>query len=481
MEKYAPNERTNSLAAIAVVGAGIGGSATAHFLRQHFGPEVQLDVYEKGQVGGRLATVTVNNNQYEAGGSVVHALNMHMQDFVKQLGLAYRRGVSGKTAVFDGTEVIAEESDWYLLDLLRLWWRYGTSFIRVHMWLEEVMEKFMRIYKYQAHGYAFTSVEELVDSLGGSGFLNMTRRPLSDSLLELGVSQRFIDEVIAPIIRLNYGQNVSIPAFVGAVSLASAHSNLWAVEGGNKRVCEGLLKAANANLVNAHVTAVRPLHTDGAPQYQLLLAGEEEATPAGAYDAVVLATPLQGSGVSFLDFTPAVEPAAGTYHGTVATVVHGYLNTSLFGFPDPRLFPYAGVLTTEAPALFFNSVASVYPVSVSPGFRRKGAHEAAVYKVFSPEVLTKEQLKTLFRSYYSVQATEWQAYPRYGSAAGAALPPVELRPHLYYLNGVEWAGSAMEMSAVAAKNIALLVYHRWNNQSHKVDHKDLMHRIKTEL
>lgn len=72
-----------------------------------------------------------------------------------------------------------------------------------------------RIYKYQAHGYAFSSVEELLDSLGGSGFINMTRRPLSDSLLELGVSQRFIDEVIAPIMRVNYGQNVSIPAFVG--------------------------------------------------------------------------------------------------------------------------------------------------------------------------------------------------------------------------------------------------------------------------
>lgn len=72
-----------------------------------------------------------------------------------------------------------------------------------------------RIYKYQAHGYAFSSVEELLDSLGGSGFINMTRRPLSDSLLELGVSQRFIDEVIAPVMRVNYGQNVSIPAFVG--------------------------------------------------------------------------------------------------------------------------------------------------------------------------------------------------------------------------------------------------------------------------
>lgn len=140
--------------------------------------------------------------------------------------------------------MVAEETDWYLLDLLRLWWRYGSSFIRLQMWLEEIMEKFIRharasfrpnerprrhsgrppvtpplcpgrIYKYQARGYAFGSLEELLESLGGSGFVNMTRRPLSDSLLELGVSQRFIDEVVAPVIRLNYGQNVSVPAFVG--------------------------------------------------------------------------------------------------------------------------------------------------------------------------------------------------------------------------------------------------------------------------
>lgn len=69
-----------------MVGAGIGGSATAHFLRQHFGPEVQVDVFEKGEVGGRLATVTVNHHDYESGGSIIHSLNLHMQEFVKQLG-----------------------------------------------------------------------------------------------------------------------------------------------------------------------------------------------------------------------------------------------------------------------------------------------------------------------------------------------------------------------------------------------------------
>uniref|UniRef100_A0A8V5GAY4 Uncharacterized protein n=1 Tax=Melopsittacus undulatus TaxID=13146 RepID=A0A8V5GAY4_MELUD len=71
---------------IAVVGAGLGGSAVAYFLQQHFGPQVQLDVYEAAAVGGRLATLTVNKQQYESRGGSIHALSLHMQDFVKILG-----------------------------------------------------------------------------------------------------------------------------------------------------------------------------------------------------------------------------------------------------------------------------------------------------------------------------------------------------------------------------------------------------------
>lgn len=70
----------------AVVGAGLGGSAVSYFLQQHFGPQVQLDVYERDGVGGRLATVTVNKQQYESRAASIHALSLHMQDFVKTLG-----------------------------------------------------------------------------------------------------------------------------------------------------------------------------------------------------------------------------------------------------------------------------------------------------------------------------------------------------------------------------------------------------------
>ncbi|XP_034961150.1 prenylcysteine oxidase-like isoform X2 [Zootoca vivipara] len=463
-----------------IVGAGIGGSSVAHFLQQYFGPQVQLDVYEKDTVGGRLATVTVNKQQYEIGGASIHSLNLHMQDFVKLLGLKHRRELAGKSAIFSGEQFALEETDWYLLNLFRLWWHYGMSFLRLQMWVEEVMEKFMRIYKYQAHGYAFSRLEELLHSLGGDTFVNMTQRSVAESLLEVGITQRFIDEVIVAILRASYGQSVQVPAFAGAMSLAGAQGNMWSVEGGNNLVCSGLLKLTKANIIEATVTAISLHNSEGKTFYQVHYE-DEEGQGSSFYDIVVIATPLHNSksNISFQNFDPPIAESPGTFHTTVTSVIHGYLNSSYFGFPDPKLFPFASILTTDAPVLFFSSMDNISPVNISSTFRRKQPQEAAIWRVHSQHPLGKQELKTLFRSYYSVQVTEWQAYPDYGSSK--SLPPIVLHDNLYYLNSMEWAASSMEMAAVAAKNVALLAYNFWNRDLEKIDQKDLMHKVKTEL
>lgn len=71
----------------AIIGAGIGGTSAAYYLRQKFGKDVKIDLFERGEVGGRLATMTVRGQEYEAGGSVIHPLNLHMKRFVKDLGM----------------------------------------------------------------------------------------------------------------------------------------------------------------------------------------------------------------------------------------------------------------------------------------------------------------------------------------------------------------------------------------------------------
>uniref|UniRef100_A0A8B9R653 Prenylcysteine oxidase 1 like n=1 Tax=Anas platyrhynchos TaxID=8839 RepID=A0A8B9R653_ANAPL len=395
-------------------------------------------------------------------------------------GLKQRREVPGKSAIFSGEHFVLEETDWYLLNLFRLWWHYGISFLRLQMWVEEVMEKFMRIYKYQAHGYAFSSLEELLRSLGGDAFINMTQRSVAESLLEVGVTQRFVDDVIAAVLRSSYGQSVLVPAFAGAMSLAGAQGSMWAVEGGNKLVCSGLLKLTKANVIPARVTGISLHSSEGRALYQVHYEGSK-GQGSSFYDMVVVTTPLHTSrsNFTFENFEPPIANFPRAFQPSVTSVVHGYLNSSYFGFPDPKLFPFASILTTDTPDLFFNAMDNICPVNISVAFRRKQPQEAAVWRVLSQQPLDKQQLKTLFRSYYSVQVTEWQSYPRYDSTK--SLPPIVLHDNLFYLSGVEWVASSMEMIAVAAKNVALLAYNRWYQDLEKIDQKDLMHKVKTEL
>lgn len=79
---------------------------------------------------------------------------------------------------------------------------------------------FKRIYRYQSHDYAFSSVEKLLHSLGGDDYLGLFNRSLIETLQKAGFSEKFLDEIITPVMRVNYGQTMNINGFVGKSGLA---------------------------------------------------------------------------------------------------------------------------------------------------------------------------------------------------------------------------------------------------------------------
>lgn len=78
---------------------------------------------------------------------------------------------------------------------------------------------FKRIYRYQSHDYAFSSVEKLLHSLGGDDYLGLFNRSLLETLQKAGFSEKFLDEIITPVMRVNYGQTMNINGFVGKSGL----------------------------------------------------------------------------------------------------------------------------------------------------------------------------------------------------------------------------------------------------------------------
>ncbi|XP_030320015.1 prenylcysteine oxidase 1 isoform X2 [Calypte anna] len=401
-----------------------------------------------------------------------------------RIGLSVAPAQGSLMGIYNGEEFVFEESSWYLVNLLKLLWHYGLNPLRMYMWVEEILDKFMRIYRYQTHDYAFSSNERLLHALGGNDFTRMLNQTIDEAMQKAGFSHKFINEMVCPAMRVNYGQGVTINGFVGAVSLAGVESGLWSVKGGNKLVCTGLLYASKAEVIPGTVVSIepkiRPRPTGDPVKLYQVMYNTTSGLTGDTYDIVVIAAPLghKMADITFKNFNPPVPEFPNPYHQTVTTLVHGRLNASFFGYRDPSAFHLGAIFTTENPKLFIRSLGVVSPVE-GAGTERNPSSQLAVWKVFSQEELSKEQLRSLFSSYDSIQVKKWLAYPQYSPPE--RLPPIILHDDIYYLNGVERAASAMEMSAIAAKNAALLAYHRWYGNTHLIDQEDLHEKLKTEL
>ena len=210
----------------------------------------------------------------------------------------------------------------------------------------------------------------------------------------------------------------------------------------------------------------------------------DSATGHSLYDIVIIATPLhqEKSDITFAGFSPPIPSHyPGRYHQTVSTLVHGLLNVSFLGTTEqPSQFRVSDIFTTDTKGSIINSLSSIDPVHIPPSYTRPPASHSKVWKVLSHQPLSQEQLHSMFLSWDSVSETRWLAYPSY-RPPHRRTPPFILHDRLYYLNAVEWAASAMEMSAISARNLALLAHHRWYNQMSKIDQEDLHTRLRGEL
>ena len=75
-------------AKIAIIGAGIGGSFAAKFLRENGGKNLDIRVFAKkgSEIGGRTAVCQIGDHVYETGACVIHSSNKHLVDLAKDHG-----------------------------------------------------------------------------------------------------------------------------------------------------------------------------------------------------------------------------------------------------------------------------------------------------------------------------------------------------------------------------------------------------------
>lgn len=176
------------------------------------------------------------------------------------------------------------------------------------------------------------------------------------------------------------------------------------------------------------------------------------------FDAVVVATPFALSQLRIVD--PDGNDAAGgggttvypptDYQTTHATFVEGSIRPGFFGpGTDERHGTPGSVYVAENCTTSLSSLALHVRVNATHG----------VYKLFSREPLDAAFLDTLFisSSWAVLHHRAWSAYPHFHPPE--AMCPFVLVPfeRIFYTSALETAVSAMEISAIAARNAAILL------------------------
>ncbi|XP_014258768.1 prenylcysteine oxidase 1-like [Cimex lectularius] len=424
---------------IGIIGGGIGGTSAAYFLREFFNDDVSIDLYEQSKIGGRLSTITIDEKEYEVGGSIIHTKNKHAVDLVKLMNLTKNYEDPNEFfGLFGDKGFVFTGSKYSFITNIKMLWRYKWQLIKLDRFLTDMLSHFSRIYSFQDQLNSFKDVHSLLYSADPK-FVKYLTVTAKEGFKEDSFSQQIIDELLLAGLRCNYGQSTSVHKFVGSVSTSGMGADLFSIVGGNKLLAERLMKASYAKLINDQVISVDK--TEGG-KYII-----KTNHIKSVYDFVIVATPLtvdQKSPIVFNIDVPVNVP--GHYHTTIATIVKGNLNNEYFGYTKSGDVP--DIILTVSENLFFNSVGRIKPVN--------GTNKKQIWKIFSRNVLSDNDLKKLFKNYIVLDVINWLAYPHYST--DYRNDSFELDQNLYYINAIEWAASAIEMSLIGAKNVALLIH-----------------------
>jgi prenylcysteine oxidase/farnesylcysteine lyase len=240
------------------------------------------------------------------------------------------------------------------------------------------------------------------------------------------------------------------------------------VKEGNAAMAVAMLQAAEARFVlNVTVGSVqimvgggvgkkkryRVLREDGQPVLVKHAGGEEEEQEE--YDAVVIATPFAFSKLAVIglenDQPTISDLPPKEFTTTHATFIQGRVRPGFFG---PSTLQQHRIPSS----VYVVENASVPISSLSLHITLNATDGTGIYKLFSSALLEDSFVDALFFSgWEELHHREWQAYPSYH-------PPEKMTPFLIqsgerlcYVNALETAVSAMEISAIAAKNCALLL------------------------
>ena len=483
-----------------VAGAGAAGSSAAYNLRKYaeaLSTPVDITVFERASyVGGRSTTVNVFGNPaypIELGASIFVEVNYNLVNASRDLGLAATGASQARPkesedviGVWDGKEFVFRMEDTYSWwNIAKLLWQYGLAPVRTQRLMKATVNQFLRLYEEPI--FPFKSLTEAAMRVG---LLNTTAARGSEFLNNNHVSADFSRDIIQAATRVNYGQNLGLIHGLEAM-VCMATDGAMAIQGGNWRLFDAMLKASRADVRLNHTVASVERNEDST--LTVTYSNDGSTQEESVFDEVVIAGPLQYSDIA-IDPTPEHIPDK---------IPYVKLHVTLFSSPH-RLSPkYFNLQTPDARAP--ETILTTLPRGVDLGSNEKGVGPAKfwsistlqtveaedqlgethyVYKIFSPERPTAEFMRDILGlehrdnpssadktgtigdlpkkdiSWYYEKI--WNPYPFLHPRV--TFEETQISPNLWYTGGIESFISTMETSAHMGRNVAALMSQSWQDQ-----------------
>ncbi len=276
---------------------------------------------------------------------------------------------------------------------------------------------------------------------------------------QYGIKQSFLETLFEPGVRSIYSQNLDNYNIIAALVnvQASNSATLRTFKHGNRNFFETAVRMITCQARYNHLHLNQSIVSIEKKTESYVITLEDGSTRE--FDAVVIAVPLEVSGISFINLEKVnkyIQSSSREFIKTHLATVKGKVNPAYFGLSHPSQVPnlITTTKTSEHEACPFLSVQTLW---------RSKEDQYTVTKILSKHPISKEQFQQMFLDIQEVQHFEFPyAYPKLRPLREEELKaPTQLDATpgggLYYINSIETIASAMEASVYSAKNVAHMV------------------------
>jgi prenylcysteine oxidase / farnesylcysteine lyase len=416
------------MANLAIVGAGIGGCCAAYFARKRL-PGVKVTIYDsQDRIGGRILTQNFAGAPLELGAAFFNGINRTLLNIAKAERLKITAiGERMNFGVWNGTKLIFRSNQKEFATSLRLMIKYKLNLVKILILLRKVRRQINRLYQEELENQV-----DLVELIESAGLDEWYKKSFSELLIQRGVSQALINQILTPITRIIYSQNAELGGFAGISSLIGVYSGkTYSLAEGNNTLPVHLAEASGAAIkLGQKVEAVEKT-TIG--NYKV---HTKEGTTV--FESVVIATPIDLADITFDGLSiDGWEPQP--YRTVYRQVMRGSLDPNYFGLKNLADIPSIVLTTIDADP-------------ITHYYIQKSRNGESLVTVSSLEPLDHNVFRGVFKN-REVPVLEycWKAaYPIFRPII--KLPPTRIDERLMYVNAVESSISSMETSALSASN-----------------------------